>query len=113
MNVNIGLMRGEELPEERMLSLSKSWFSRSVSNGAINECSSDGIPDTALPREGGLEDRDVWGGFSTLRQLSMRYPYINVSHLLTSSGSSWTSFSTVSDGFLISGAKVRGRGLSI
>lgn len=74
----IGLMSREEVLEERKLSVVKSWFSRSVSSGAlhgpIHDSISDGNnSDGALASRQGMEDRDSWAGLTTLRQLSMRY----------------------------------------
>jgi hypothetical protein len=71
-------MSREEALEERKLSVVKSWFSRSVSSGAlhgpIHDSISDGNnSDGALASREGMEDRDSWAGLTTLRQLSMRY----------------------------------------
>lgn len=71
-------MSREEALEERKLSVVKSWFSRSVSSGALHGPSHDSISDGnnsdgALASREGMEDRDSWAGLTTLRQLSMRY----------------------------------------
>lgn len=68
-------MRSEEPPEDRKFVTGKSWFSRSVSSRSSQNGSGDTAADgnsssVSVSKEGVLESGP---GFTSLRQLSMRY----------------------------------------